>query len=152
MQLSGRDDRLVDVAPLLAMVANWRGLLDSVLAEEQLRDMRHHGRTGCPLGDSTFVERLEQVFDRVLRAGSLAVHLNCSNIHNRFVSPESPRNPPGIPGIGRPIGPRNRPESGVPGIGIGKLDFTPSFGLFCQIFLLMSEIGVRRPTGDKGRR
>ena len=52
---------------MLAMVADWRGLLNSVLGEEQLRDLRDHGRTGCPLGNATFVERLEQAVGRVLR-------------------------------------------------------------------------------------
>ena len=65
--LCGRDDRLVRVAPLLAMVADWRALLDSGLGEEQLRDLRDHGRTGCPLGSARFVERLEQAAGRVLR-------------------------------------------------------------------------------------
>jgi putative transposase len=46
--LSGRDDRLVRVAPLLAMVADWRGLLNSAIPEEELRDLREHGHTGCP--------------------------------------------------------------------------------------------------------
>ncbi len=34
--LSGRDDRLVRVAPLLAMVADRQGFLDSALPEEEL--------------------------------------------------------------------------------------------------------------------
>ncbi len=53
-----RDDRLVKVAPMLAMVNDWRGLLDSAMREEQLRDSRDHGRTGRPLGNATFVERI----------------------------------------------------------------------------------------------
>ncbi len=65
--LSGRDDQLVRVAPMLAMVADWRALLNGGLGEEELRDQRDHNRTGCPLGDTTFVERLEQVVGRVLR-------------------------------------------------------------------------------------
>jgi len=65
--LSHRDDRLVHVAPMLEMVANWRGLLDSAIPEEELRDLREHGRTGYPLGSTTFVDRLEQTSGRVLR-------------------------------------------------------------------------------------
>jgi len=64
--LSGRDDRLVKVAPMLAMVNNWRALLDSAMREEELRELRDHGRTGRPLGNATFVERLEKVVGRVL--------------------------------------------------------------------------------------
>jgi putative transposase len=65
--LSGCDDRLVRVTPMLAMVADWRALLNSGLDEEQLRALRGHGRTGCPLGSATFVEGLERVVGRVLR-------------------------------------------------------------------------------------
>ena len=67
--LSGRDDGLVRVAPLLAMIPDWRGLLNSATPEEELRDLREHGRTGCPLGSATFVERLERVVGRRLRPG-----------------------------------------------------------------------------------
>ena len=37
------------------------------MSEEQLRDLRNHARTGRPLGDATFVERLEKLVGRVLR-------------------------------------------------------------------------------------
>ena len=65
--LSGGDDRLVRVAPMLAMAPDWRGLLDSAIPEEELQDLREHGRTGHPLGRTTFVDRLEQAAGRVLR-------------------------------------------------------------------------------------
>ncbi len=38
--LSGRDDALVQVAPLLALVSDWRGFLYSAMPEEELRDLR----------------------------------------------------------------------------------------------------------------
>jgi putative transposase len=65
--LSGRDDRLVRVAPMLAMIADWRGLLNSAIREEELRDLREHGHTGRPLGNAMFVDRLERVVGRILR-------------------------------------------------------------------------------------
>jgi putative transposase len=65
--LAGRDDGLVKVAPLLAMVNDWRALLDSALGGEQLQDLREHVRTGHPLGSAAFVDRLEQAAGRVLR-------------------------------------------------------------------------------------
>ncbi len=65
--LAGRDDRLVEVAPLLAMIDDWRAFLDSGLPEEQLRELRNHARTGRPLGDVAFLERLETLVGRVLR-------------------------------------------------------------------------------------
>lgn len=65
--LSGRDDRLVKVAPLLAMIGDWRGFLNSAMREEELRDLREHGRTGRPLGSATFLEHLEAMVGRVLK-------------------------------------------------------------------------------------
>ena len=65
--LSGRDDRLVKVAPLLAMVGDWKAFLKSAIAEEELRDLREHGRTGRPLGSPAFLDRLESLLGRVLR-------------------------------------------------------------------------------------
>jgi putative transposase len=65
--LSGRDDRLVQVAPMLAMLPDWRGFLSSALPEEELRDLREHGRTGRPLGSVPFLEHLERTSGRILR-------------------------------------------------------------------------------------
>jgi len=65
--LSGRDDRLVKVDPMLAMIHDWRAFLDSAIPEGQLRALRDHGRTGRPLGDAMFIERLEKLVGRVLR-------------------------------------------------------------------------------------
>ena len=65
--LSGRDDRLVQVAPLLAMVADWNALLGSAVPEEELRDIRGHSRTGRPLGGETFLDRLENMVGRALK-------------------------------------------------------------------------------------
>lgn len=67
--LSGRDDGLVRVAPLLGTVGDWRGFLNSAIPEEELRDLREHGATGYPLGSATFVERLERMVGRRLRPG-----------------------------------------------------------------------------------
>ena len=63
----GRDDCLVKVGPLLAMIGDWQGLLNSALREEELEELRGHGRTGRPLGDETFLERLEGIVGRVLK-------------------------------------------------------------------------------------
>jgi putative transposase len=65
--LKGRDDRLVRVAPLLAMVGDWKAFLRSAMPEEQLRALREHGRTGRPLGSSAFVGRLEKLAGRTLK-------------------------------------------------------------------------------------
>ena len=49
------------------MAGDWKGLLNSALREEQLNELRGHGRTGRPLGDETFLERLEGLVGRVLK-------------------------------------------------------------------------------------
>lgn len=65
--LKGRDDRLVKSARLTAMIADWRAFLDSATPEEELRDLREHGRTGRPLGGPSFLDSLESRVGRVLR-------------------------------------------------------------------------------------
>ena len=45
----------------------WQGLLNRALREEELKALRAHGRTGRPLGDETFLERLEGLVGRVLK-------------------------------------------------------------------------------------
>ncbi|HUT09862.1 MAG TPA: transposase [Thermoguttaceae bacterium] len=67
--LSGSDGLLVRVAPLLAMVPDWRGLLDSAIPEDELHGLREHGHTGYPMGSPTFVQRLERMVGRRLRLG-----------------------------------------------------------------------------------
>ena len=65
--LLGRDDRLVKVAPMLAMVPNWRALLDSAMVEEELKQLRSHSGTGQPLGNGESIEGLEHTVGRILR-------------------------------------------------------------------------------------
>ena len=52
---------------MLAMVDDRRAFLDSAMTDEQLRDVRHHTRTGRPLGNTPFIEGLEKLLGRVLR-------------------------------------------------------------------------------------
>ena len=42
------------------MVPDWAAFLNSAMPEEELRDIRRHSRTGRPLGDETFLGRLEE--------------------------------------------------------------------------------------------
>ena len=65
--LLGRDDALVKVAPLLAMIPDWRAFLNSALPEAELRDIRRHSRTGRPLGDEAFLAPWRDMIGRVLR-------------------------------------------------------------------------------------
>ena len=65
--LTGRDDGLVQVAPLLGLAPNWRRRLTSAVSEEELKVLQGHERTGRPLGDDDFLVRLEKNLGRVLR-------------------------------------------------------------------------------------
>ncbi len=67
--LAGRDDALVQVAPLLELVPDWRAFLAGGLEEDALETIRRHARTGRPLGTAAFLEGLEARLGRALRPG-----------------------------------------------------------------------------------
>jgi putative transposase len=64
--LAGKDDQLVTVRPLLDMVRDWEGFL-ALTDEEELAALKKHERNGRPLGETSFVERLETVMERLFR-------------------------------------------------------------------------------------
>lgn len=64
--MSGRDDQLVEVKPLLEMIGNWKDFLLSGVSEEEIESIRRHEKTGRPLGDQAFIQRLEEVLRRIL--------------------------------------------------------------------------------------
>ena len=49
------------------MIGDWAAFLNSAMPEEELSDIRHHTRTGRPLGDEAFLARLEGMVGRVLK-------------------------------------------------------------------------------------
>jgi putative transposase len=65
--LAGRNDVLVKSAPLLEIVGDWRAFLSQPPADETLGKLRHHERTGRPLGDDDFLANLERLLNRVLK-------------------------------------------------------------------------------------
>jgi len=66
--LDGHDDELVRASALLEIVtSDWAQFLDQALAAGEVAAMRKHERTGRPLGDPAFVERVENELCRVLR-------------------------------------------------------------------------------------
>ncbi len=67
--LSGCDDALVTVAPLLDIAGDWRLFLAGDEERAVTDAIRKHERTGRPLGPETFVERLENDLDRPLKPG-----------------------------------------------------------------------------------
>ena len=69
--LAGQDDALCQAAPMLDRVADslgtdWRGYLAKQTPAETLDTFHGHNRNGLPLGDRTFVERIEAVVGRSL--------------------------------------------------------------------------------------
>jgi len=63
----GYDDELVRVGPLLEIVEDWRSFIEEDITREEMERFRLHERTGRPLGDEAFLERLEKLVSRVLR-------------------------------------------------------------------------------------
>jgi putative transposase len=64
--LSGADDRLVRMRPMLEMVDDWESFLLKDSEEEEVELLRSHERTGRPLGAKVFVQTLEKATGRVL--------------------------------------------------------------------------------------
>ena len=66
--MSGENDRLVNVEPLLAIInGDWRDFLTGAISSAELTDIRKHEKTGRPLGDVSFVSHLENLLGRELR-------------------------------------------------------------------------------------
>ncbi|MCK4659227.1 MAG: transposase [Phycisphaerae bacterium] len=65
--LTGRDDVLIKVKPLLKLVDNWRRFLSQPLDEETTEKLQRHERTGRPLGNDALLGTLEKRLDRQLR-------------------------------------------------------------------------------------
>jgi len=64
--LTGRDDALVSVEPMLSRVPDWPALLGRGLAEDEHAALQRGERTGRPLGSEAFVAALERDLDRPL--------------------------------------------------------------------------------------
>ena len=65
--LAGRDDRLVKASPLLDIVGDWAAFLAGGLDKDEGNALRKHERSGRPLGDERFIERLEARLQRSLK-------------------------------------------------------------------------------------
>ncbi|MSP67090.1 MAG: transposase [Alphaproteobacteria bacterium] len=64
--LTGEDDALVRVRPLLDLAPDWAGLLAAGLDDAEREAIRAAERTGRPLGSKAFVARLERRLGRTL--------------------------------------------------------------------------------------
>ena len=66
--ISGKDDRLVTVKPMLRLVKKkWADFLSSQLTKDEISDMRKHERTGRPLCAPLFLDQLEVLLNRRLK-------------------------------------------------------------------------------------
>ncbi len=65
--LAGRNDGLVEPRALLQRFGDWRTFLSVGLSQDPVDEIRRHERTGRPLGDAGFLERLEATVGRRLR-------------------------------------------------------------------------------------
>jgi len=65
--MSGRDDALVKVLPLLDMVGNWRDFLSENVEEHEMTKIRRHENTGRPLGSVSFIDNLVKILSCTLR-------------------------------------------------------------------------------------
>jgi len=65
--VAGRDDGVVCVTPLLERVKDWRQYLMEPLEAEQEELWRSHERTGRPLGEVAFLDRIEGILGRSVR-------------------------------------------------------------------------------------
>jgi putative transposase len=64
----GVEDRPVNPAPLNELINDWKEFFAIDLDQETADMVRRHGRTGRPLGDDRFIEKLEKATGRRLKA------------------------------------------------------------------------------------
>ena len=63
-----KDDILVRTKPLAAMIkSSWKKFLSVDVRESDMELFRKHERTGRPIGDDAFIERLEKLLNRKLK-------------------------------------------------------------------------------------
>lgn len=65
--ISGADDVLVKTTPLLDLVGDWRRFIATDGTSGEMEKLRKHERTGRPLGDDHFIDRMECALNRGLR-------------------------------------------------------------------------------------
>ncbi len=65
--ISGQDNTLVKVTPLIEIVGDWREFLAGNINQKTAEVIRHHERIGRPLGSEAFIEQLEVKLGRSLR-------------------------------------------------------------------------------------
>ena len=61
------NDSLVKDSLLKGIIKNWQDFLDLALSNDEVRLFQLHERTGRPLGDNTFIEKLESLLKITLK-------------------------------------------------------------------------------------
>ena len=61
-------DQLVRIAPMRERISDWRAYLSEAVAPDTYDNLRQHTRTGRPAGGEAFIEKLEALSGRRLRA------------------------------------------------------------------------------------
>ncbi|MDI6733574.1 MAG: transposase, partial [Planctomycetota bacterium] len=64
--ISGKDDELVKVKPLLEMIGDWHSFLSERMRDEEVDLLRRHERTGRPLGSKGFIKKIERLIGKIL--------------------------------------------------------------------------------------
>jgi putative transposase len=93
--LLGRDDGLMTAAPLLARVADWSAFLGEGEPPEGAEQLRRHQRTGRPLGNDHFVDRIEQLLNRILKPRKPGPGARCAS--DNAVAQEPPAGSTALP-------------------------------------------------------
>jgi REP-associated tyrosine transposase len=66
--IRGGDDILVKTKPLLNLIEKpWEMFLKNDVAKQEIELFRKHERTGRPLGNDSFIQKLEMLLDRNLK-------------------------------------------------------------------------------------
>ena len=65
--VAARDDGIVNVKPLLQRVPDWHEFLTEGLDADETASLRRHERTGRPLGEAAFLDRIEKKLGRSVR-------------------------------------------------------------------------------------
>jgi putative transposase len=65
--LSGKDDSLVRVEPLLSRIPDWRVFLEGGVEDAEQKRLRQHSNTGRPLGSEEWISELETQTGRHLK-------------------------------------------------------------------------------------
>ena len=84
--LTGKDDDLVNVSPLLEIAGDWRDFLSEDISEQERNELHQYERNGRPLGNNHFVQTVEKELGRVLRPQKPGPKRDMAEL--RIVSPE----------------------------------------------------------------